>query len=327
MNIEDYERELQPGLIDVYERGATARSSAARPSAAAPRRSRRGARRRSPTTASSSAARDIKVAESRRTVPGTARSRSTSTGSSTTSRWPTSARARDDDLPPRAGVRGGVSLIRHRAIAAPKTDHEYLARAIELAANGVGRVHPNPVVGAVIARDGEVLGEGWHDELRRPARRASRRSPPRRGRPARRDDVRVARAVLPPGQAAPMHRRDRRGRASRASWWRATTRARRPRAAGWASCATRASRSTSPAASCRTARGCANQAFRKHARTGRPWVLFKSAMTLDGKVATPTGDSKWISGEPAARARAPLARGGRRRRGRVSGRRWPTTRS
>jgi diaminohydroxyphosphoribosylaminopyrimidine deaminase / 5-amino-6-(5-phosphoribosylamino)uracil reductase len=40
-----------------------------------------------------------------------------------------------------------------------------------------------------------------------------------------------------------------------------------------------------------------NQAFRKHARVGRPWVLFKSAMTLDGKVATATGDSKWISGE------------------------------
>jgi diaminohydroxyphosphoribosylaminopyrimidine deaminase/5-amino-6-(5-phosphoribosylamino)uracil reductase len=39
-----------------------------------------------------------------------------------------------------------------------------------------------------------------------------------------------------------------------------------------------------------------NQAFRKHARVGRPWVLFKSAMTLDGKVATRTGDSKWISG-------------------------------
>jgi diaminohydroxyphosphoribosylaminopyrimidine deaminase/5-amino-6-(5-phosphoribosylamino)uracil reductase len=40
-----------------------------------------------------------------------------------------------------------------------------------------------------------------------------------------------------------------------------------------------------------------NQPFRKHARTGRPWVMFKSAMTLDGKVATRTGDSKWISGE------------------------------
>ena len=46
-----------------------------------------------------------------------------------------------------------------------------------------------------------------------------------------------------------------------------------------------------------------NQAFRKHARTGRPHVLFKSAMTLDGKVATRTGDSKWISGE-AARLRS-----------------------
>ncbi len=40
-----------------------------------------------------------------------------------------------------------------------------------------------------------------------------------------------------------------------------------------------------------------NQPFRKRARTGRPWVLFKSAMTLDGKVATRSGDSKWISGE------------------------------
>jgi diaminohydroxyphosphoribosylaminopyrimidine deaminase/5-amino-6-(5-phosphoribosylamino)uracil reductase len=46
-----------------------------------------------------------------------------------------------------------------------------------------------------------------------------------------------------------------------------------------------------------------NQPFRKHARTGRPLVIFKSAMTIDGKVATVTGDSQWISGE-ASRARA-----------------------
>jgi diaminohydroxyphosphoribosylaminopyrimidine deaminase/5-amino-6-(5-phosphoribosylamino)uracil reductase len=44
-----------------------------------------------------------------------------------------------------------------------------------------------------------------------------------------------------------------------------------------------------------------NQPFRKHARTGRPWVLFKSAMSLDGKVATQAGDSKWISGEASRR--------------------------
>ena len=46
-----------------------------------------------------------------------------------------------------------------------------------------------------------------------------------------------------------------------------------------------------------------NQPFRKRARTGRPWILFKSAMTLDGKVATHRGDSKWISGE-SSRERA-----------------------
>jgi diaminohydroxyphosphoribosylaminopyrimidine deaminase/5-amino-6-(5-phosphoribosylamino)uracil reductase len=46
-----------------------------------------------------------------------------------------------------------------------------------------------------------------------------------------------------------------------------------------------------------------NQPFRKHARTGRPLVILKSAMTLDGKVATRTGDSQWISGE-ASRARS-----------------------
>ena len=52
----------------------------------------------------------------------------------------------------------------------------------------------------------------------------------------------------------------------------------------------------SPTASSHAARGCSTRRFRKHARTGRPWVLFKSAMTLDGKVATRDGDSKWISG-------------------------------
>src|SRR5437588_500294 len=44
-----------------------------------------------------------------------------------------------------------------------------------------------------------------------------------------------------------------------------------------------------------------NQPFRKRSRTGCPWVLFKSAMTLDGKVATGSGDSKWISCEESRR--------------------------
>ncbi len=42
-----------------------------------------------------------------------------------------------------------------------------------------------------------------------------------------------------------------------------------------------------------------NQAFRKHSRTGRPLVLLKSAVSLDGRVASRSGDSRWISDEPS----------------------------
>jgi diaminohydroxyphosphoribosylaminopyrimidine deaminase/5-amino-6-(5-phosphoribosylamino)uracil reductase len=44
-----------------------------------------------------------------------------------------------------------------------------------------------------------------------------------------------------------------------------------------------------------------NQPFRKHARSGRPLVMLKSAISLDGRVATASGDSKWISGEASRR--------------------------
>ena len=68
---------------------------------------------------------------------------------------------------PRALRRGAVSL----------------ERALELAERGRGTTYPNPVVGAVLVQDGEVVGEGWHERKRRPARRGER---DRRGRRARR---------------------------------------------------------------------------------------------------------------------------------------------
>ncbi len=42
-------------------------------------------------------------------------------------------------------------------------DERFLERAIELAEKGRGTTHPNPIVGAVLVRDGEVVGEGWHE--------------------------------------------------------------------------------------------------------------------------------------------------------------------
>ena len=76
-----------------------------------------------------------------------------------------------------------------------------------------------------------------------------------------------------------------------------------PRAAARASCATAGWRWSLLDGEVAAAARMLNQPFRKHARTGRPLVIFKSAMTLDGKVATRTGDSQWISGE-SSRARA-----------------------
>lgn len=45
------------------------------------------------------------------------------------------------------------------------TDASFLQRAVELGRKGWGRVHPNPLVGCVLVRDGEVVGEGWHQEV------------------------------------------------------------------------------------------------------------------------------------------------------------------
>jgi len=176
------------------------------------------------------------------------------------------------------------------------TDHEHLARAIELAQRGLGRVSPNPVVGAVIARDGAVLGEGWHDEYGGPHA-----------------EVNALRAA---GDA------DLRGATLYVSLEPCCHHGKQPPctdaivAAGIARVVVASDDPTEKA----SGRGLGilrdegvvvdvaggelaararlqNQAFRKHARTGRPWVLFKSAMSLDGKVATQGGDSKWISSE------------------------------
>ena len=42
------------------------------------------------------------------------------------------------------------------------TDRDYMLRAIELAKRGAGHTNPNPMVGAVIVKDGKIIGEGWH---------------------------------------------------------------------------------------------------------------------------------------------------------------------
>ncbi len=45
---------------------------------------------------------------------------------------------------------------------------EYMRRAITLARNGIGFVNPNPLVGAVIVKNGRIIGEGWHEQYGQP---------------------------------------------------------------------------------------------------------------------------------------------------------------
>jgi diaminohydroxyphosphoribosylaminopyrimidine deaminase/5-amino-6-(5-phosphoribosylamino)uracil reductase len=175
-------------------------------------------------------------------------------------------------------------------------DHAHLARAIELAERGAGRVSPNPVVGAVIARDGAVLGEGWHERFGGPHAEVNAiaacdgadlagttmyvslepcchhgRQPPCTDAIVEAGIGRVVVAGDDPSSKAAGRGlgilRDE-GVLVDVAGGELAERARRQ-----------------------------NQSFRKHARTGRPHVVFKSAMSLDGKVATQTGDSKWISTE------------------------------
>src|ERR1700689_2668437 len=176
------------------------------------------------------------------------------------------------------------------------TDEIYLLRAIELAGNGAGTVRPNPVVGAVVARDGEILGEGWHEEyggahaevnaieacgmadLAGATLYVSLEPCCHEGKtPPCTDAILqsgIKRVVV--GSDDPTEKASGRGLGILRDEGVEVLLA-----------------DSELAARARLL----NQAFRKHARVGRPWVLFKSAMTLDGKVATRTGDSQWISGE------------------------------
>jgi diaminohydroxyphosphoribosylaminopyrimidine deaminase / 5-amino-6-(5-phosphoribosylamino)uracil reductase len=178
------------------------------------------------------------------------------------------------------------------------TDLQHLARTLELAEQGCGHVSPNPLVGAVIVQDGEVVGEGYHAEFGGPHAEVEAIESAQ-GRDLRGATLYVAlepcchQGKTPPCTDAII-------------------------AAGLARVVVAADDPSSKA----SGRGLGilrdegvdiavadgqlaararrlNQPFRKHARTGRPWVRFKSAMTLDGKVATETGDSKWISSEPS----------------------------
>lgn len=176
------------------------------------------------------------------------------------------------------------------------TDKVCLERAIELADRGKGAVKPNPVVGAVVARDGETIGEGWHQ--RYGGAHAEVNAIEACGL-ADLSDATIYVSLEPcchEGKTPPCT-----DAIIGAGIRRVVVASDDPteKASGRGLGILRDEGIEVIVADGELAARARllNQAFRKHARVGRPWVLFKSAMTLDGKVATRTGDSQWISGE------------------------------
>jgi diaminohydroxyphosphoribosylaminopyrimidine deaminase/5-amino-6-(5-phosphoribosylamino)uracil reductase len=175
-------------------------------------------------------------------------------------------------------------------------DRLHLARAIGLAEQGRGAVSPNPLVGAVLGRREEILGEGFHRAAGDPHAEVEAIED------ASGTDLRGATLYVslepcchqgrtPPCTEAILE----------AGIERVVVAADDPseHASGRGLGILRDEGVEVVVADGDLAARARlqNQPFRKHARTGRPFVLFKSAMSLDGKVATRSGDSKWISGE------------------------------
>jgi len=183
-------------------------------------------------------------------------------------------------------------------VTAVGTEQEasYLRRALELAEGGRGRVSPNPLVGAVLVRDYSVIGEGFHAELG--GLHAER---------AAIDECR-ARGVDPAGSTIyltlePCAHTGRQPPCTEAILEAGISRVvyasedPTDKASGRGPGMLRdggieVELANGPEAA---AARLLNQPFRKRARTGRPLVTYKAAMSLDGRVASPTGDSRWIS--------------------------------
>lgn len=173
-------------------------------------------------------------------------------------------------------------------------DRLLMERALALAARGFGRTSPNPLVGTVVVRDGEVVGEGWHARYGGP--HAEVNALEAAGEKAKGATIYV---TLEPcnhhGKTPPCTEALIRSGIRRAVIAMEDP---NPRASGGIARLLEAGIEVETGVCEKDARKL-NAPFIKMLETGLPWVVLKSAMTLDGMVATRNGDSKWVTGEVA----------------------------
>ncbi|MFP4223095.1 MAG: bifunctional diaminohydroxyphosphoribosylaminopyrimidine deaminase/5-amino-6-(5-phosphoribosylamino)uracil reductase RibD, partial [Phycisphaeraceae bacterium] len=181
------------------------------------------------------------------------------------------------------------------------TDLDYMLEAIDLARRGEGWVEPNPMVGAVVVRGGEVVGRGWHGRFGGPHAEVEALADARRHGhdPAGATMYVTLEPCSHQGKTPPCADALVRGGLARV-----VVAMRDPfeKVAGRGIARLREAGIRVEVGVAEEQAARLTEPFVKRVTTGLPWVVLKWAQTLDGRIATASGDSKWIS-SPASRQR------------------------
>ncbi len=172
-------------------------------------------------------------------------------------------------------------------------EREYMLRAIELARKGEGYTNPNPLVGAVIVKDGRIIGEGYHEKYGE--LHAERNAVASLKESAEEATIYV---TLEPcchyGKTPPCTEAIIENKISKVV---IGSRDPNPLVAGKGADILRKAGIEVVEDFMREECDQLNPVFFHYISTRRPYVVMKYAMTADGKIATKTGASKWITGE------------------------------
>jgi diaminohydroxyphosphoribosylaminopyrimidine deaminase/5-amino-6-(5-phosphoribosylamino)uracil reductase len=174
-------------------------------------------------------------------------------------------------------------------------DYAYMARALQLAQRGLNTTTPNPRVGCVIVRDGQVVGEGWHERAGEPHAEihALRLAGPRAAGA-------TAYVSLEPcshhGRTPPCADALVAAQVGRVV---AAMQDPNPRVAGEGLARLRAAGIQADCGLLQAQASELNIGFVSRMQRGRPWVRVKTAASLDGRTALANGASQWITGELA----------------------------
>ncbi len=174
-------------------------------------------------------------------------------------------------------------------------DQDYMKRALLLAEKGIGAVDPNPLVGAVIVKDGRIIGEGWHKRYGGPhAERNAIEACTATAQGA------VLYVTLEPcchyGKTPPCTEAIIESGIRRVVVGAADP---NPLVAGKGIRMLREHGILVEEGVLEKECEEINRVFFHYIKTGRPYVVMKYAMTMDGKTAAVSGKSKWITGELA----------------------------